>query len=63
MTHSAIMWFENNFMKLNQDKCHFFISGNINEHLFAQVGDELIWESAEEKSKFEFTFCQYHSKK
>ena len=48
-THSAIMWFENNFMKLNQDKCHFLISGNINEHLFAKVGDELIWESAEEK--------------
>ena len=48
-TLSAIMWFENNFMKLNKDKCHFLISGNINEHLFAKVGDELIWESAEEK--------------
>ena len=48
-THSAIMWFENNFMKLNQDKCHFLISGNINELLFAKVGEELIWESSEEK--------------
>ena len=48
-TLSAVIWFENNFMKLNQDKCHFLISGNINEHLFAKVGDELIWESAEEK--------------
>ena len=52
MTHtqplSAIMWFENNFMKLNQDKCHFPIPGNINEHLFAKVGDELIV-SVEEK--------------
>ena len=36
-------------MKLNQDKCHFLISGNINELLFAKVGEELIWESSEEK--------------
>ena len=48
-THSAIIWFENNYMKLNQDKCHFLISGNITEHLWTKVGDELIWESAEEK--------------
>ena len=48
-TLSAIIWFENNFMKLNDDKCHFLISGNMNEHLFAKVGEEIIWESAEEK--------------
>ena len=48
-TLSAIMWFENNFMKLNKDKCHFMVSGNPYEHLFAKVGDELIWESTEEK--------------
>ena len=48
-TLSAIIWFENNFMKLNEDKCHFLISGSMNEHLFAKVGDELIWESTEEK--------------
>ena len=36
-------------MKLNDDKCHFLISGNMNEHLFAKVGEEIIWESAEEK--------------
>ena len=48
-TQSAIIWFENNFMKLNQDKCHFMITGNIIEHLFARVGDEIIWESTEEK--------------
>ena len=41
-THSAIMWFENNFMELNQDKCHFLISGNISELLFSNVGEELI---------------------
>ena len=47
-THSAIIWFENNYMKLNQDKCHFLISGNITEHLWTKVGDELIWGSAGE---------------
>ena len=48
-TLSAIIWFENNYMKLNQDKCHFLASGNVNEHLWVKVGDEMIWESTEEK--------------
>ena len=48
-TLCAIIWFENNFMKLNEDKCHLLISGNLHEHLFAKVGDELIWESSEAK--------------
>ena len=43
------MWFENNLMKLNEDKCHFLISGNIHEYLFTMVGREMIWESSEEK--------------
>ena len=29
--------------------CHFLITCCRNEHLFAKVGDELIWESVEEK--------------
>ena len=48
-TQSAIVWFNDNFMTLNQDKCHFLISGNLIEHLWIKVGDELIWASAEEK--------------
>ena len=48
-TQSSMIWFEKNIMKLNHDKCHFLISGNIKEHLWAKVGNELIWESAEEK--------------
>ena len=36
-------------MKLNEDKCHFLVSGNIHECLFAKVGGDLIWESSEEK--------------
>ena len=46
---SAIIWFENNYMKLNQSKCHFLTAGNLNEHLWVKVGDELVWESAQEK--------------
>ena len=44
-TQSAIIWFKNNFMKLNQDKCHFMVAGNINEHLYAKVGDKMMWKS------------------
>ena len=36
-------------MKLNEDKCHFLISGNIHEYLFAKVGGRRIWESPEDK--------------
>ena len=36
-------------MKLNEDKCHFLISGNANEHLWVNAGDALIWESSKEK--------------
>ena len=48
-TLSAIMWFEANYMKLNQDKCHFLLAGNTPEHLWANVGEETIWESSHEK--------------
>ena len=34
---------------MNNDKCHFLISGNVNEHIWIKAGDELIWESSEEK--------------
>ena len=48
-TLSAIIWFENNFMKLNEDKCHFLIRANTNEHLWVKIGKEQIWESSKEK--------------
>ena len=31
-SESAIYWFEDNYMKLNTDKCHLLITGNNNEH-------------------------------
>ena len=48
-TLSFIIWFEINFMKLNQDKCHFLTGANTNELLWLKVGDAMIWESSEEK--------------
>ena len=48
-TLSAIIWFELNYMKLNQDKCHFLISGNTPEYLWAKIGEHVIWESPQEK--------------
>ena len=36
-------------IKEENKKFHCLVPGNINEHLFAKVGDELIWESREEK--------------
>ena len=45
---TAIIWFENNYMKLNQSKCHFLTNGST-EHLWVKVGNEMIWESQSEK--------------
>ena len=41
----AICWFESNYMKLNTDECHLLVSGNKNEHMWAKVGNDKIWES------------------
>ena len=45
----AIEWFENNFMKLNEDKCHYLLSGYKHEILWSRVGKAKIWESSEQK--------------
>ena len=45
---TAILWFENNYMKLNQSKCHFLVGGST-EALWIRVGMEQIWESFSEK--------------
>ena len=46
---SAIMWFDANYMMLNQPKCHFLTSSNSPEQLWIQVGEQIIWESLKEK--------------
>ena len=45
----VIEWFENNNMKLNQDKCHLLISGYKNENVRANIGNEKIWEGNKQK--------------
>ena len=41
----AIEWFESNYMKLNQDKCHFLLSGHKFEATFSKIGYSKIWEN------------------
>ena len=45
----AIEWFQNNNIKLNQDKCHLLVSGYKHENVSAQIGDEKICESNKQK--------------
>ena len=45
----AIHWFENNYMKLNTDKCHLIVSGYQHEQVWANIGKDLIWESNDVK--------------
>ena len=37
-SYLAINWFENNSMKLNQEKCHFLVSGFKYENVWAKIG-------------------------
>ena len=46
--HLAIEWFKQNYMKLNEEKCHLLISGFKHEVLWANIGWKKIWESKEE---------------
>ena len=43
-TVCAIIWFDMNYMKLNEDTCHFLLAGNTPEFLRTKVGDGLKWE-------------------
>ena len=36
-------------MKLNEDKCHFIISGYKREIMFANIGESRIWEKGQQK--------------
>ena len=44
-TALAAEWFENNFMKLDQDKCHLPVSGHKHETVWTKIGETKIWES------------------
>ena len=46
---NAIEWFKNNYMKLNEDKCHLIIAGHKYENTWAMIGDSRIWETQRQK--------------
>ena len=33
----VIAWFQNNYMKLNADKCHLFVAGDKFEHAWVRI--------------------------
>ena len=41
----ATDWFQNNYMKMNSDKCHLLVAGHQFEQIWAKIGTNLIWES------------------
>ena len=41
----AIDWLQNNYMKMNSDKCHLLVVGHKFEQICAKIGTDLIWES------------------
>ena len=47
--HLTIEWFENNSMKLNQDKCHSLVSAYKHENICARIGGVKIWKCSKRK--------------
>ena len=41
----AINWFENNYMKMNSDKCHLLVSGHKHEQIWAKIGNDKVCET------------------
>ena len=39
----AIEWFESNYMKLNQGKCHLLVSGYKHGNIWVRIGAVKIW--------------------
>ena len=48
-TALAVQCFGNDFMKLNQDKCHLLVFGQRHETVWAKIGEMKIWESNKQK--------------
>ena len=40
----VIAWFQNNYMKLNTDKCHLLVARDKFEQTWVRVGQNKIWE-------------------
>ena len=48
-SHLPIEQFENNYMKVNQDKWYLLVSGYKHENIWARIGEVEIWESSKQK--------------
>ena len=48
-TKSAIEWFKNIYIKLNEDKYHLLVAGHRYEILWANIGETMTWDSKNEK--------------
>ena len=74
-TSLAVDWFDYNYMKLNEDKCHLIVSGHKFENVWVKVNDSMIWESQRQKllgvtkdrklsfDEFVFSMCKKAGKK
>ena len=40
-----VQWFEENYMKLNKEKCHLLVSGHKYEHIWIKINNYMIWEN------------------
>ena len=40
----AFEWFQNNYTKLNEDKCHLLVGGYKHKSIWAKISDARIWE-------------------
>ena len=47
--NTEIFWFENNYMKVNQDKSHLLVYGGKDGEISANISGSLLQESDEEK--------------
>ena len=45
----VIEWFQGNYMKLNQEKCHLLISRHKHELLWENIGRSKVWENEKQK--------------
>ena len=52
LEHDALLvieWFDSNYMRLNEEKCHLLLSGHKPQWKWAMVGNKIIWKSRSEK--------------
>ena len=45
----AIEWFQNNYVKLNEGKCHLLVGGYRHWSIWTKINDARIWESNKQK--------------